>query len=74
MTDPAADFTARLRHWLTARSLTVSELARRLGVTQQAASWWTRGRSLPDGAHMVLLPGALGLEPWEFWAQLGRSG
>lgn len=42
-----------LAAWRRSEGLTQTDLARRLGVSQQAVSYWERGKDVPGPAHMA---------------------
>lgn len=48
-----SDIAGPLAAWRRSEGLTQTELARRLGVSQQAISYWERGKDLPGAAHMA---------------------
>lgn len=48
-----SDIAGPLAAWRRSEGLTQAELALRLGVSQQAISYWERGRDVPGAAHMA---------------------
>ncbi len=48
-----SDIAGPLAAWRRSEGLTQAELALKLGVSQQAISYWERGRDVPGSAHMA---------------------
>lgn len=64
------DLAHRIRHWRTQANLRQGELAKKVGVTPSAVSYWESGDAQPSVKNLEAIAKACGIELRIFWSEI----